>query len=69
MRDFDDFCEWFNSECADELARELERAKRPVDGLEDKEAIRTLTSNVAAAIDTKVDFKLRKYHEWLSSQL
>ena len=69
MRDFDDFCEWFNTECTAELAQELERAKRPVDGLDGKEAIRTLMDNVVAAIDTKVDFKLRKYHEWLSSQL
>ena len=65
MKDFEEFVRWYNESCAGELQRELDRMKERSSSasLEDKAHI------LVDMFDIQSKHRLRKYHEWLSSQL
>lgn len=65
MKDFDEFVDWYNESCAEELQAELDRMREESRAAGPEDKVRAL----GAMLDLRSKHRLRKYHEWLSSQL
>lgn len=70
MKDFDDFEAWFSENCAAELKEKMVEVARSAAEKADNDDSGGATFDILVGLTkTQVNFKLRKYHEWLSEQL
>lgn len=67
MKDFDEFESWFKENCADEYHASIEEIRAAHFGPDAQ--VEDLAKAFAKLMNFTGSYRLRKYHEWLSSQL